>query len=239
MYVETNGLRLLFDAGICGIKAAYRLKSFGRDIRAVDALIISHDHADHIRYAGVYHRKYGVPLYVTPMTLYRAEADNRLGRLANVHYFLAGGKLQFGNVSVQTLPTPHDGADGVAFVISSRGKKLGILTDLGHAFQELFPVVASLDAVFIESNYDPAMLERGRYPAFLKRRIRGPEGHLSNTESAELLRAGSRLKWACLSHLSGNNNTPQIALKTHSEIVGQRFPYYVASRCAPTGILTV
>jgi len=81
IYVETDGIRLLFDAGICGTGAASRLKRYGRDIREVDALIISHDHVDHIRYAGVYQRKYGLPIHITPKTLYKAETENNLGKL--------------------------------------------------------------------------------------------------------------------------------------------------------------
>ncbi len=239
IYVETNGVKLLFDAGICGVKAASRLKAYGRDIRDVDALIISHDHADHISYAGVYQRKYGLPIYITPRTLEKAEKENRLGTLNDVNYFLAGGEIHLGKVSVRTIPTPHDAVDGVVFVISSEAKKLGILTDVGHIFKELFPVVASLDAVFIESNYDPDMLANGRYPAFLKKRIRGPRGHLSNTEAADLLQAGAKLKWACLAHLSEKNNNPRVALNKHSEILGRRFPFYIAGRYSPTGILTV
>ena len=239
IYVETNGVRLLFDAGICGSRAASRLEAHGRDIRNVDALIISHDHADHISCAGVYQRKFGLPIYITPMTLQKAERENKLGKLSNVNHFLAGEKLQFGKVSVQTIPTPHDAADGAAFVISSGGKKLGILTDLGHVFRELFDVISSLDAVFIESNYDPEMLAGGPYPAFLKKRIRGPQGHLSNKESAELLRSGVKLKWACLAHLSESNNNPRVALKTHLEIAGNRLTFYTAGRHMSSGILTV
>ena len=239
IYVETNGVRLLFDAGICGSRAASRLEAHGRDIRNVDALIISHDHADHISCAGVYQRKFGLPIYITPMTLQKAEREDKLGKLSNVNHFLAGEKLQFGKVSVQTIPTPHDAADGAAFVISSGGKKLGILTDLGHVFRELFDVMPSLDAVFIESNYDPEMLAGGPYPAFLKKRIRGPQGHLSNRESAELLRSGVKLKWACLAHLSESNNNPRVALKTHLEIAGNRLTFYTAGRHISSGILTI
>lgn len=239
IYVEANGVKLLFDAGICGVRAETRLRAYKRDIRNVNALIISHDHADHINYAGVYQRKYGLPIYITPRTLYKAETEKKLGKLSDVNYFLAGGKLQFGDMAVQTIPTPHDGVDGVAFVVSSGCKRLGILTDLGHAFRELSAVVSSLDAVFIESNYDPLMLSTGPYPPFLKKRIRGPKGHLSNREAAELLLAGSRLKWACLSHLSENNNKPAVALKTHREIVGRRLTLYTASRYVPSAILTV
>jgi len=239
IYVETGGLQLLFDAGITGVEASRRLAAYGRDIKDIDALIISHDHADHVRYAGVYQRKFGLPVFITPKTLDSASTGHRLGRLNNVNYFQAGEEIQFGAVSVQTIPSPHDCIDGVAFVVSCHGKRLGILTDLGHVFKELFSVMASLDAVFIESNYDPEMLARGPYPAFLKRRIQGPQGHLSNAESAGLLQAGNRLKWACLAHLSINNNNPATAQKAHREILGEDLRLYTASRYTATGILSV
>jgi phosphoribosyl 1,2-cyclic phosphodiesterase len=239
IYVETNGVKLLFDAGISSIEAAHRLAAYDRDIRDVNALIISHDHADHVRHAGVYQRRYGLPLYITPKTLHRALARHRLGKLNDVNYFLAGGKLQFGTVSVQTIPSPHDGVDGAVFIVSSDKKFLGIFTDLGHVFNELLSVISSLDAVFIESNYDPEMLVQGPYPAFLKQRIQGPEGHLSNREAAELLQAGTRLQWACLAHLSENNNSLPIALQTHREIVDENLALFTASRYMPTGILNI
>ena len=239
IYVEANGVRLLFDAGICGIKAEQRLRSYGREIRKVDALIISHDHADHISCAGIYQRKFGLPIYITQKTLQKAESEKRLGKLSNVKYFIAGEEIRFDNVHIRTIPTPHDAVDGAAFIISSGGKKLGILTDLGHVFKELVPAVASLEAVFIESNYDPELLAGGPYPDFLKRRIQGPKGHLSNREAAELLRAGINLKWACLSHLSEKNNSPRLALKTHHEILGRSLTFYTASRHRPTEIFTV
>jgi phosphoribosyl 1,2-cyclic phosphodiesterase len=211
----------------------------GRDIREVHGLIISHDHADHIRYAGVYQRKFNIPLYITPRTLHRAEKEKLLGRLRDVHYFFAGGRIHFGGLSVQTIPTPHDAEDGAAFVVSSRGKRLGILTDLGHSFKELFPLVSSLDAVFIESNYDSEMLRKGPYPLSLKRRIKGPKGHLSNKEAAELLQSGRKLQWACLAHLSEKNNHPSIAFQTHRQIVGRKLALYTASRYRSTELFFV
>jgi phosphoribosyl 1,2-cyclic phosphodiesterase len=240
IYVETEGARLLFDAGISGIRAEQRLASHGRDIRNVDALIISHDHTDHISHAGIYQRKYGLPVYVTPATMDAALSRQRLGRMDDIRHFRAGGTLRLGDMSVETVPTRHDGADGVAFVVTSGRKSLGILTDLGHAFEGLAGVVASLDAVFIESNYDPEMLSRGPYPAFVKTRIKGPAGHLSNLESAELLEAsGRRLRWACLSHLSEQNNHPELAVEAHRRVLGSRFPLYCASRYSATGILSI
>jgi phosphoribosyl 1,2-cyclic phosphodiesterase len=113
------------------------------------------------------------------------------------------------------------------------------MTDLGHVFDNLVREVSSLDAVFMESNYDPAMLAAGPYPAFLKRRIEGPRGHISNRESAELLCSGERLRWACLSHLSEQNNDPGVALQTHQDILGRRLKLYTASRHAATGLFHV
>jgi phosphoribosyl 1,2-cyclic phosphodiesterase len=237
IYVETSGARLLFDAGICGSQAEGRLRARGRDIRDVDALIISHDHSDHVKYAGVFQRKYGIPVYITPRTLARAESNHRLGKLYDVNCFFSGGTIRIGNVSVHSIPTPHDGEDGSVFIVESGKKRLGIITDIGHVFQELIPAVASLDGVFMESNYDPEMLEHGRYPAFLKKRIQGKGGHLSNIESAELLCWGGRLKWACLAHLSENNNEPSLALKVHRKILGKNLPLHLAGRHMPTDIL--
>ncbi len=236
IYVETEGVKLLFDAGICGVAAQRRLAAYGRDISDVNAVIISHDHSDHARHAGVYQRKYGLPLYITEKTLEASERRCGLGKLHDVRFFRAGERLAFGGVKVQTVSTPHDGKDGSVFVVDSGRKRLGIMTDLGHVFQGLAAEVASLDAVFIESNYDPAMLKSGPYPAFLKRRIQGPGGHISNIESAELLLAGRRLRWACLSHLSGENNDPALALRTHRGVLGKSFALYAASRQAPTGM---
>jgi phosphoribosyl 1,2-cyclic phosphodiesterase len=239
IYVEAGGNRLLFDAGISGIQAQERLASFGRDITGVDAVVISHDHADHARYAGIYQRKFGLPVYATEPTLAAANRRHRMGTMRTVRYFHAGEVLEFGGCSVETIPTPHDGVDGVAFVIDDGCHRLGILTDLGHVFADLAPTIASLDAVMLESNYDAAMLDEGAYPEFLKRRIRGPGGHLSNREAAELLSAaaGSRLQWACLAHLSEDNNRPELALHTHREVLGEGLTLHLASRYGPVGVL--
>jgi len=192
-------VRLLFDAGISGREAAGRMRVHGRDIRGVDALIISHDHDDHIRSAGIFHRMFGIPLYLTERTRRATRCD--LGRLREVRYFQAGEPVQLNGVTVHTIPTPHDAADGVAFVVEHAGRRLGILTDLGHPFAALRDWLPALDAAYLESNYDPEMLERGPYPPYLKRRIRGDAGHLSNEESAALvLAAGTRWQWVALAH---------------------------------------
>ena len=242
IYVEAHGVRLLFDAGINGIQAEERLAAHGIDIREVHGVIISHDHSDHARHAGVLQRKYGIPIYITPATLAAVSTRCTLGKLKDVRHFRSSDMLRFGDVTVQAIPTPHDSADGAAFVVAAAGKRLGIMTDLGHVFKELLHIVSSLDAVFLESNYDPQMLSRGPYPAYLKQRIKGPKGHLSNHEAAELLHRASsakRLKWACLSHLSEENNHPDVAIKTHREIITSELTLYTAGRYSATEILMV
>jgi len=231
IYVEAGDARLIFDAGISGRQASIRLEALGRRIESADAVIISHDHCDHIGSAGVYQRKFGLPIYVTRKTLDAACACRSLGTLTDVRHFQAGAPLRIRDAVVHTIPTPHDGADGVAFVVQAEGKRLGVLTDLGHVFDGLGDVVASLDAVFLESNYDPDMLANGPYPYPLQQRIKGPRGHLSNHESADLLAAaGANLKWACLAHLSEQNNHPTLAMRTHRRVLPSDFPLFVASR---------
>jgi len=232
VYVEAGGIRLLVDAGISGLQAQRRLACHGVDIRQVDALLISHDHRDHIRCLGVLQRKFGIPAYITEKTLAVAEEFYPLGRLGKLFFFQPGQVLHLGDLAVQTIPTPHDAVEGVGFVLDDGVHRLGILTDLGHPFPELRRLIHSLDAVLLESNYDPQMLQNGPYPDWLKRRIRGPRGHLSNHEAAQLLRCalGGRLQWACLGHLSENNNSPEIALQTHQHVLEGRLPLAVASR---------
>jgi phosphoribosyl 1,2-cyclic phosphodiesterase len=239
IYVEGGGVRLLVDAGISGQVACARLAEFGRDIRHVDAILISHDHSDHCRSMGIFHRKFGLPIHISPRTLAAATRRCSQGKLAGVETFLPGDVLRFGELAVETIPTPHDGVEGVAFVLDDGQQRVGVLTDLGHVFRDLSTVVGSLDGLLLESNYDPNMLAHGSYPAFLKRRIQGPRGHLSNGEAAELLAtsAGSRLRWVCLAHLSEHNNTPTLAMQTHRAVLGGRLPLQVASRYKATEVL--
>lgn len=229
-YVEANGKKLLFDAGITASMAARRLQEHGRDIRDVDALIISHDHGDHARHAGVFSRKYRMPVYITQNTLATASKRHGIGRMGDIRHFMAGDEIVVGDVLIETMPSPHDASDGSLFVVSSDRCRLGIWTDLGYVPDDLYYHIDRLDAVFIESNYDPVMLENGPYPAFLKKRIKGPDGHLSNIDCARLLQAGSKLKWACLAHISNNNNSPETALETNRRIVGANFPFFTADR---------
>ncbi|MDD3642935.1 MAG: MBL fold metallo-hydrolase [Candidatus Krumholzibacteria bacterium] len=239
IYVETRDARILFDAGISGVQAERRLRSIGREMRDVDCLFISHDHSDHTSCAGVFSRKYGIPVRMTRKTL----AALREGRASfgELSHFERGECIQIGQTVVETIPTPHDGADGVVFVVQDDRRRLGVLTDIGHVFAGFPELVAGLDGVFLESNYETRLLESGPYPAFLKARIRGPGGHLSNDESALLLERAfrCRLRWACLAHLSEQNNDPRTALRAHRRVLGDGVELCIAGRYEVSPILSL
>jgi len=237
-YVETDDVRLLFDAGISARSSEQRLAEHDRDIRDVEAVIISHNHSDHIKHAGVLHRRFSLPLYMTP-GVWRA-SRGKLGAVNDVRLFDAGDCLRFGSTTVETVPTAHDGIDGVAFIISSENKKLGIFTDLGHRFEGIEKWITELDALYLESNYDDEMLDNGSYPHWLKNRIRGDGGHLSNTEAAQLVDDSAQgLQLLILSHLSEHNNSPETALATARDILGEAFPIAMTQRSQVSEMFTV
>ncbi len=225
---------IVIGGGPAGLAAAaYAVR------KRMDALFISHDHPDHIRCAGIYQRKFGIPLYVTRRTV--SAYRNNLGRLDDVRYFESGDSISLDHTTVHTIPTAHDAADGVGFVVENEGKRLGILTDLGHPFPGLSTVFDSLDAAYIESNYDDDLLDAGGYPEHLKARIRGPHGHLSNDDVAGLLKNSGqqRPKWLAVAHLSEENNRPELAIGAQHEAVGRDYPVHLAPRHEASEVLTV
>ncbi len=234
VFVRSGDTRLLFDAGISGNNAESRLAEFGYDIRDCNALVLSHEHSDHICGIGAFHRKFGLPVYANLRTWNATRAKPSTGCIGNPNYFVSGKPFQIGSLRIETLRTPHDATEGVCFVIEDveSGQRFGLFTDLGHVFNGLQKVIGTLDAVLIESNYDDDMLRGGPYPQYLKDCISGKRGHISNKESAELLDAcsASQLQWVCLGHLSAKNNSPEVALATHRERHGNRFTLFCADR---------
>lgn len=238
IFVQAGKTGLLIDAGISGRQLKLRLAQHGKSVRDVHAVLITHDHNDHARHAGVYDRLFGFRTYMTPKTMDRVSRN--VGKTRFMHQFDAGSTFQFRDVSIQSFSTPHDAVDGVVFVIEHAGKRLGIFTDLGHLFAGMPELIKTVDAAYLESNYDDQMLDDGPYPALLKERIRGSGGHISNHEAAELLaNSPSRPQWIALAHLSNENNTPEIALRTHQDRLGSDYPLWVASRYGPSDIHTI
>ncbi len=237
VFVRSNGTRILFDAGISACKAQSRLASYGHDVSDCHALVLSHEHSDHVSGVGALHRKFGLPVYANEST-WRATCQRpSTGNIGDPNYFVSGQPFQIGSLRIEPIRTPHDAVDGVCFVVEDlqSGQRLGILTDLGHVFRGLRKVIASLDAVLIESNYDDQMLHGGPYPQHLKNRIAGKHGHISNEEAAKLLKEcdAGQLQWVCLGHLSAHNNSPEVALATHRQNMAIGLPSSARTATAP------
>ncbi len=185
----------------------------GADPRDLVAVLLTHEHVDHVQGVRVLARKHDLPVYGTPGTL-RA-ADRYLHGVA-LNPTAYGEVIDRDDFAVTLVPIPHDAAEPAAIRIDACGRQFLVATDVGHFPWSLLEVGQDMDALVLESNHDERMLRDGPYPVFLKRRIRGPLGHLSNLESAAALRVmlGPRTKGVLLGHLSQRNNTEDIALRT-------------------------
>ncbi len=209
-YIQCGEAAVLIDAGLSGKRLVDNIRLAGGDPGLIQGIVVTHDHHDHIAGAGVLHRKYGWKLWMTPGT-YDAAAS-RLGKVT-VDTVRPGSGLRAAGFQFDFIATPHDGAEPIMVAVEREGRRCGVFTDLGHAFAGLDEWLESLDFVFFESNFDPHMLSISRYPARLKARIRGSHGHISNDDAAELVNRlqGDRLRRVVLSHLSEENNRPDLA----------------------------
>ncbi|MEZ5739265.1 MAG: MBL fold metallo-hydrolase [Burkholderiaceae bacterium] len=216
---EGNGLlvrscegTVLIDCGF-GLKACRaRMQALDVDPDSLAAILVTHEHADHI--GGVFrlavaHR---IPVYLTHGTLHEARVPEAARDL--VRPLVADQVFELAGLQVHAVPVPHDAREPVQFVIDSGKSRLGVLTDLGHGSAHVIRAFQRLDALVLECNHDPAMLaDNPRYPASLKKRIGGPFGHLSNQAAADILSQlePRRLKRLVAAHLSAHNNTPALA----------------------------
>ncbi len=219
-FIDTGSERILVDMGITFKELVERMHSIGKDPYELDACFISHEHIDHVRGIGVLSRKLGIPIYMNQET-YRS-VTMKIGNISNV----AGlnPTVALGKSIIHSFSKPHDAADPVSFVIESSGKRFGIITDTGYPCQHTCSCLNGLDAVLLEANYDPNILHTCSYPIYLKRRIAGERGHLSNEDSGLLVleHASPRLKTIFLAHLSANSNHPDVALQTFKGIISHR-----------------
>jgi len=209
--VEFGSTRVLVDAGLPPRELCTRLAALDVAPGDLDAIVLSHEHQDHVRGAQKFSMKFGVPVAASWETL---EAMDRSPQaFAGWIDLPVGGEVRIGEVSVTSFPVPHDAASPVGFVIASNGTRVGIATDLGHATPEIVERLAGCDVLMLESNYDSLLLRDGPYPWRLKERVSGPSGHLSNAESASLIKhtVGERCRCVVLAHISEKNNTPELA----------------------------
>lgn len=203
---------ILIDAGISLKALTEGLKQF--DLRPADlsAVLLTHEHTDHTKGLGMLCKKAGKPVYLSYGTAGRLEKSiPALGALANV--YSAGSVFEIGRIGVETFSTPHDAAESVGFAFHSNGRKLGYVTDLGHVTERMRGILLGAECLFVESNHDIFTLLGGPYPDFLKQRILGRRGHLSNDDCAdfalEAVQKGARNVTLC--HLSQQNNSPGAA----------------------------
>jgi len=216
IYVTNNNTKILVDAGLSGKRIEEALFSIGEDIRDVQAILISHEHMDHIMGAGVLARRFGIPVYANKRTW-----DNMYGVLKNIkpeciRVFNTGDNFCIGDIEIHTFRTPHDAVEPVGFSFLHKGKKITIATDMGHMNSTLLSCLEGCDMILIESNHDIEMLKMGRYPWPLKKRILGDTGHLCNDTAAQVVAylAKRGTKKFLLGHLSKENNFPELAFET-------------------------
>lgn len=214
--VETDGARLLVDAGFSARDLERRLAEVGVDPAALTALLVTHDHGDHTRGMGVCARRWRIPLYLTPPTL--AACRGLLDGSEEVRRYTSAAEVEIGGLVVTPFLTTHDAVDPVAVTVTERssGEKLGIATDLGRATAPVRHALHGCDVLVLESNHDEILLRESPYPWSVKARIGGSHGHLSNRAAAEL--AGelhhAGLAAVVLAHLSEAANDPTLALET-------------------------
>ncbi len=240
IYLSTDNTAILIDAGLSGKELERRMKSVKLNPEDISAILVTHEHGDHIKGAGVLSRRYNIPIYASAGT-WKA-ARKKLGKIGKGYERTIEESWQLGDFEITSFPIPHDAVEPVGFVVSDGDVNFGLATDIGYIADELYDHLKDLDCILLEANHDIDLLREGSYPGMLKRRIRGNEGHLSNYETAELLPEllKTNEKSSCpvvlLSHLSAENNRPELAYLTVKNSVcsaGFQIGKDLILKCAP------
>ncbi len=210
--IQSNAAALLVDAGLSGKQIVERLEKVQFSPEELDGILVSHGHSDHIKGVGVLSRKFKLPVWMNRGT-WEAVAG-QVGKVHELKIFETGRVFVVADFRVHPFSVPHDCADPVGFRISIGTAGVGIATDLGTPTGLIASLLTGLQVVVLESNHDPVMLRDGPYPWELKQRVRSRLGHLSNSESAELLQrvVTDELQAVILAHMSQTNNTAELAL---------------------------
>lgn len=219
VYVSCGSFRLLVDVGMTASRIEAELREIGVELRDIDAILITHEHVDHIRALGVICRKYGIPVYANEGTWDAIlTKDSRIPPRC-VRTFYTGEDFYLGDVNIHPFPIPHDAQEPVGYAFSCKGLKCAVATDIGYIREEWLDAVSGSQAIVLEANHDVEMVQRGPYPQRLKQRILGRNGHLNNEDSAkallELVKRGTQAVF--LAHLSADNNLPELAYNTVCE----------------------
>jgi len=200
----------LVDAGLPFSELGLRLEAVGGSLAEIEAVVVTHEHGDHVQGVGTLARRLGVPVYLSWGT-YRRLADGFSGQ--RTVCFAGGESFQLGDAVVHSFCLPHDAAEPVGLVIQHQGVRLGVVTDLGYVTQSVRLRLRGVNGLVLEANHDPGLLRQGPYPWPVKQRVQGRLGHLSNAAAAGLLRevCHAGLRQVVLAHLSKVNNRPQLA----------------------------
>jgi phosphoribosyl 1,2-cyclic phosphodiesterase len=236
-YIGNENEAILVDAGISCRETEKRMKRLGLAIEKIKAVFISHEHKDHISGIPVLANKHQLPVYIT-------KATQKLGRLSLEKHltnrFQANEPVRIGELVITAFTKMHDAGDPHSFIVASGAVTVGIFTDIGIACQQVTGYFRQCHAAFLEANYDEDMLRNGSYPYFLKQRITDGRGHLSNLQALELFRdhRPSFMSHLILSHLSKNNNHPELVRNLFSKHAGNT-EIIVASREEESGICCI
>ena len=211
-YIASGETSILIDAGMSGVEMQKRLALIGVDLSAIDAILVTHEHNDHVQGVGVLSRRAKIPVYANPATF--SAASKIVNKLFSYNEFETGTSFHCRNLEIHPFSISHDTEDPVGFRISDGHVSLGYCTDTGKVSRLMLHRLASCQALILESNHDIEMLQNGTYPPYLKQRIRSSQGHLDNTEAATFLQdlVHDNLQHVVLAHLSEENNHPEIAL---------------------------
>jgi phosphoribosyl 1,2-cyclic phosphodiesterase len=236
-YIGNDTEAILVDAGISCREIEKRMKRLGLLMEKIKAVFVSHEHSDHIKGLPVLVKKYQLPVYITPMTMRSGGLNFEDKLLKN---FIAHEPVSIGGLSVTAFPKFHDASDPYSFIVSCNHICIGIFTDIGAPCIHLKKYFKQCHAAFLEANYDEEMLEKGGYPIYLKNRIRGGKGHLSNKQALELFMTykSDFMSHLLLSHLSKNNNSAELVqqlFNAHAENVR----VIVASRYEETEVFHI
>ena len=215
-YIGTEYTKILMDAGISGKKIQEGLAELGLSGDQIDGLFITHEHVDHIKGAGVFSRRFDVPIYATPDTW--AAMEGSIGKIApwNKKFVYEDEVCAVNDLCITPFAIPHDAAEPVGFSVCSGKKKITLATDIGHVTDNLREHIENSNILLLEANHDEKMLRMGSYPWKLKQRILSDRGHLSNHTAGQLLSEvmTGEMQHVCLGHLSDENNDPHLAYET-------------------------
>jgi phosphoribosyl 1,2-cyclic phosphodiesterase len=220
LLVEAGPTRILIDCGFGPRNLAQRCARLGITPDSIAAVLVTHEHSDHVGGAYPCAKRYGMALHMTRGT--RAGSLRRDAEDARVICFDSHVAFAIGDLQIQPFPVPHDAREPVQFVISDGARRLGVLTDLGHVTAHVVEQLSACDALVLECNHDAGMLAKGPYPPALKARVGGEFGHLDNEAAAALLRQVNhgRLQHVLAAHISEHNNTPLLAQRALAEALG-------------------